>query len=180
MHVYIYYIIHGAFSFVYHATHAHTRTHTRNLHIRVHVICKYPSNEIIYQMHIIITSTQKAIEFMWVPSHTGIPGNEKADSLANEAIKSSSSTSINTLPYHDTKRSILAYSLLMSNVCQTSWHEIPISNKLKSIKKKITITKWCTQPSASMTVRSNQRKNKNRSHRPHPRTHRKTRKTTCL
>ncbi|KAE9523490.1 hypothetical protein AGLY_016042 [Aphis glycines] len=34
-----------------------------------------------------------------------------------------------------------------SNMWQTSWDEIPITNKFKSIKKKI--TKWYTQPNAS-------------------------------
>jgi len=34
-----------------------------------------------------------------------------------------------------------------TNMCQTSWDEIPISNKLKSIKKKI--TKWHIQPNIS-------------------------------
>ncbi|KAF0706425.1 RNase H domain-containing protein [Aphis craccivora] len=86
------------------------------------IVAPNPSNKIIYQIHNIITSTQKAIDIMWVPSHTGISSNEKADSLANEAITSSSSTAINTLPYHDTIRSI---SILIANMWQTSWDETP-------------------------------------------------------
>lgn len=62
-----------------------------------------PSYEIIYQVHNITNSSQKTMKFMWVPSHTGIPGNEKSDLLSNEAITSTSSSSIITLPYQDIK-----------------------------------------------------------------------------
>ncbi|CAI6346273.1 unnamed protein product [Macrosiphum euphorbiae] len=98
-----------------------------------------PSNEIIYQIHNIISSTHKVIEFMGVPSYTDIPKNEKVDMLKNEAITATSSTTITTLPYQYLKRCINIHT---ANMWQTSWDEIPITNKLKSIKKKI--TKWYT------------------------------------
>jgi len=41
---------------------------------------------------------------MWVPSHTGITGNEEADLLANQAISSLESTEIKSLPYKDLLR----------------------------------------------------------------------------
>jgi len=60
-----------------------------------------PSNEIIQQIHNIIAKSNKIIQFMWVPSHIDIPGNEKVDVLANEATTSPVATIINTLTYQD-------------------------------------------------------------------------------
>jgi len=50
----------------------------------------YPKNEIIQTIQEKLTHSRKKIEFMWVPSHTGIIGNELADKAANEAIASPS------------------------------------------------------------------------------------------
>lgn len=45
----------------------------------------------------LISEINRPTSFMWVPSHTGTPGNEKADSIAYEATTYPSSTKINTL-----------------------------------------------------------------------------------
>ncbi|VVC27451.1 Aspartic peptidase, active site,Ribonuclease H-like domain,Ribonuclease H domain,Aspartic peptidase, partial [Cinara cedri] len=79
-----------------------------------------PFNEIIQQIHNILARSKKTIQFMWVPSHTGIMGNEKADALANEATASPD---------------------------KKSWDLVPLSNKLKEIKK--SIGKWHTSTNLS-------------------------------
>lgn len=81
---------------------------------------------------------------MWVPSYIGIPGNEKADEMANEAVTSTTSTIINKIPNKD-----LTYEA-HKRIIKTwpdHWDSIPASNILRNIKK--TVSKWAYPENAS-------------------------------
>jgi len=56
----------------------------------------YPKNELIQHIQKLISEIYTPTCLMWVPSHIGISGNEKADTSAYEAISSPLSTQINT------------------------------------------------------------------------------------
>jgi len=68
---------------------------------------------------------------MWVLSHTGITGNEEVDLLANQAILSTDSIEIKSLPYKDILR--IGNTIALQQ-WQSQWDCI-INNKLKNIKK---------------------------------------------
>ncbi|KAF0747925.1 Uncharacterized protein FWK35_00021939, partial [Aphis craccivora] len=57
-----------------------------------------PKNEITSNTQAILIQTRKNIEFMWVPSRTGIVGNEKADNLATNSFQN---PTINNVPTND-------------------------------------------------------------------------------
>jgi ribonuclease HI len=65
------------------------------------IINPYPKNELVQLIQKSLSTTNRNISFMWVPSHVGIPGNEKADTMANVAILSPSSTKINKITTSD-------------------------------------------------------------------------------
>lgn len=96
-------------------------------------------NEIISNIQACLIRSKKNIEFMWVPSHIGIIGNEKADKYADQATKTIPKPTINNISTIDIKNSI--HQKILSS-WQNHWNLIPLSNKLKNIKK--TIKKWNT------------------------------------
>lgn len=76
---------------------------------------------------------------MWVPSHIGIPGNEKADSIAYEATTSPFSTKINTLTSSE-NFNIIHHKLMEEWL--KFWSNLSFSNKLRNVKLSIKKLKY--------------------------------------
>ena len=91
----------------------------------------YPKNELVHLIQNMLSTTNKDISFIWVPSHVGITGNEKADSKANEATISHSSTKITKITISDATQNIKNKIL---DVWQNYWSKVPLTNKLRNIK----------------------------------------------
>ncbi|XP_050065207.1 uncharacterized protein LOC126554150 [Aphis gossypii] len=97
----------------------------------------YSKNELVQHIQKLISISNKTFSFMWVPSHVGISGNERADKSANEA----------TLPHNALKINLTSSSELLdiintkiSDTWQTKWTSVPLSNKLRNIKP--SLKKW--------------------------------------
>jgi hypothetical protein len=78
----------------------------------------------------------KIVSFCWVPSHTGIYGNEKADSTAKAAL--SIGITDFKVPYIDIKSKIEAH---FSKLWQEHWNSV-LFNKLKVAKPNVGATKF--------------------------------------
>ncbi|WP_411016702.1 ribonuclease H family protein, partial [Salmonella sp. s51944] len=82
----------------------------------------------ILQKFDLLYNTNKRIILFWIPSHIGIPGNDKADSAAKKALNNNISNTL--LPFSDFKQNCSIYIL---SLWQTLWN-LDNCNKLLSIK----------------------------------------------
>jgi len=85
-------------------------------------ICK------IYEQLNFVQAKNKIVRFCWVPSHCGIPGNERADVAAKAALNETESAIL--IPASDFKPKINQY---IHNIWQQYWDK-QIHNKLFEIK----------------------------------------------
>ena len=81
---------------------------------------------------------RKCIKFCWVPSHVGIPGNEKADVCAKEAINNAIDEEVK-VPYTDLKA---IANLYVKQQMQQHW-DSQTNNKLHAIQPVISNTAFC-------------------------------------
>ena len=95
-----------------------------------------PPNTLAYRVRYhchLLKQKGKDIRFVWVPSHVGIPGNEKADKLAKRAAVFNQYNNNRTLPLCDFKASIRKLHL---KVWSDSWLATRM-NKLRFAKSSV-------------------------------------------
>jgi hypothetical protein len=75
-----------------------------------------------------IESIGKTIEFLWIPSHIGICGNEKADSLAKKGIEKQIETS-----WHTKNDALKIINNNIEEMHEKEWQKVEGKNKLKKV-----------------------------------------------
>ena len=93
---------------------------------------KHPYVLEILKLYTTLTQQLKLIVLLWCPAHVGIPGNERADSLAKAALSSSNFASL-PVPASDLKFYIRKY---ITSQWQQRWND-QVHNKLHAIKPAI-------------------------------------------
>ena len=98
-------------------------------------------------LHYFLDSMGVKIIYMWVPSHTGIPGNETADFLAGSATTKEPQ---HDLPTSDIHLSISGVKSMIKDHCFSIWQQQYISNstalKYKNVFSSITDRNSASSP----------------------------------
>ncbi|XP_050066012.1 uncharacterized protein LOC126555090 [Aphis gossypii] len=92
-----------------------------------------PSEPLAILISNLLSKSSKDIQFVWIPGHCNIKGNEKADEAARNAIMSPNSELIPFSSLVDIKRNINKYCIEWWN---TKWHNTT-ENKLREIKHSV-------------------------------------------
>jgi ribonuclease HI len=80
------YALYMAVQFTVQSNYKYTLIITDSLSALVSLQDRHSQNEVIQLTKDLISASKNIVKFMWVPSHIGIPGNEKADKMANEVV----------------------------------------------------------------------------------------------
>ncbi|KAJ3666828.1 hypothetical protein Zmor_002258 [Zophobas morio] len=86
----------------------------------------------IFEVWTMLSNSGKTVRFIFVPSHTGISGNEEADRAAKEAVESESAAEILLVPAPDAK-SLFKQAIIQK--WQTDWTSTPTA--LQQIKPEV-------------------------------------------
>ena len=89
----------------------------------------------IFQLHNRLTNNDVEIHFIWIPGHSGIQGNERADRLAKEALQKNNITQI-PVEYQSIKAAI-RHAIMKG--WQTQWTNTTQATQLRRIKPKTEI-----------------------------------------
>ena len=107
---------------------------------------EHPLIGMVIRKCVFFNFAKKNIVFCWVPSHTGIKGNEKADFVARSVLNLPH-TKVG-VPYNDFKPCINQY---IFSTWQDDWNGVVV-NKLHSVKPVLGDWQSCVMPASVIHI----------------------------
>lgn len=117
----------------------------------IKIINKYdtchPVASLIQSWLIRLASRKKEVRFCWIPSHTGLNGNEEADKLARAATTAIDAPMQIYIPHRDLYPHVRKK---LREQWQEEWSAVPMTNKLRSIRD--TLGEWTSSHQRSRRI----------------------------